>query len=89
MNRIEVFKKTEDDWYPNYQILMVRVTYHGNIALPTEDVPFYRVSVWGADDCGMEYDTDNEKEAYTIFMQTIGLKYVNMADLKQLGFVPA
>lgn len=89
MNRIEVFKETLDDWYPNYHGNLVRVTFHGNIASPEEDTPYYRVSVWGADDCGMEYDTESERVAHTIFMEVIGLKTVNWEELSELGFVSA
>ena len=45
--------------------------------------------MWGNDDLGMEFDTENEKIALTIFMQVIGLKYVNVDYLMDLGFVQA
>jgi hypothetical protein len=45
--------------------------------------------VWGNDDDGMEYDCDNETEAWTMFLQVIGMKFVNKEDLKKLGYVPA
>lgn len=89
MNRTEVFKETIDNWCPNYHGTLVRVTYHGDIEAWRKGVPCYRVSVWGNDDIGMEYDTEDEKEALAVFMHVIGYPYVNMINLKQLGFVPA
>lgn len=89
MNRCEVYKETTDDWCPNFHGNLVEVTFHGNITRPKQDIPVYRVSVWGNDDLGMEFDTEDEKTALTIFMQVIGLKYVTFVDLKQLGFVPS
>lgn len=53
--KIEVYKQTEDEWYPSYWseelANMVRVVY-----LDFIDHSGYRVAVWGADDCGMEKD---------------------------------
>lgn len=94
--RYSVYKTTTDNWCGNYQIItpystteLVEVKFHGNIASPNESVPYYRVSVWGNDDLGMEFDCDNEREANTIFMQVIGLESVTFKNLKSLGFVSA
>lgn len=81
----ERFKKTQDNWFPNYRDDVVRVTFHGNIG-SSED-PCCRVSVWGEDDCGMEYDCDTESEAWNIFLQVINMKYVNKAALKEMRFM--
>ena len=89
MQTITLFKNTTDNWCPNYHENLVQVTFHGNIQPYIKDDPCYRVSVWGADDMGMEYDTKNENEAYTLFMQVIGLENVNIVDLTELGFVSA
>ena len=93
--RFLVFKETSDDWYGNYIVTspyvkeLVEVEFHGNIAAPLEPVPFYRVSVWGNDDCGMEFDCDNEKLALSVFMEVIGWDDVKMEKLSDLGFKSA
>lgn len=96
--RFSVYKKTSDNWCGNYTIItphastdidLVEVKFHGNIASPQESVPYYRVSVWGNDDCGMEFDCDNEKLALTKFMEVIGLEIITFDALKQLEFISA
>ena len=93
--RFLVFKETSDNWYGNYIVTspyvkeLVEVEFHGNIALPKEPVPFYRVSVWGNDDCGMEFDCDNEKLALSVFMEVIGWDDVKKKKLSDLGFKSA
>ena len=49
----DLYWPTSDEWYPNYQRNTVRVRIHDQT---TGDNVFVRVSVWGADDCGMERD---------------------------------
>lgn len=92
MKRIEVFKETQDDWYPSYYLkqgnMLVSIMYHGNISHPGI-AAVYRTSVWGNDDCGMEYDSTNEAECWNVFLQVIGMNYVNRADLYALGFLSA
>lgn len=95
--RVEVFKPTQDDWYGSYNIngyyrgvkdpMMVEVIFNGNIGNAAD--PCWRTCVWGTDDCGMEFDCDTEAEAWNKFLQVIGMKFVNMVDLKNLGFVSA
>ena len=93
--RFSVFKETSDDWYGNYIVTspyvreLVEVNFHGNSALPTETVPFYRVSVWGNDDIGMEFDCDNEELAMSVFMEVIGWDDVKKKKLSDLGFKSA
>jgi len=80
------FKKTQDNWCGNYYNELVKLTFHGNIT-PYREIPTYRVSVWGNDNMGMEFDTKNERTAHFIFQQVIGLEYVNKTDLIKLNFV--
>ena len=94
--RFSVYKKTTENWCGNYKIMtpysttdLVEVKFHGNIASPIETVPCYRVSVWGNDDMGMEFDCDNEKLAMTKFMEVIRLEIITFDALKQLEFVSA
>ncbi len=96
-NRIVVYKHTSDSWYPEYQLTtpsynsknkLVQVTYHSNIAPPSHDCEF-RVSAWGDDDFGMEFDTKSENEAWLKFIAVIGLTDVTHEALVKLGFIPA
>ena len=90
-----VFKRTTDNWYGNYKVVddcrvsdLVEVTFCGNISL-NEQSPIYRVCVWGNDDCGIEFDTENEATAWNVFLQVIGNDDVTMKLLKQLNFMVA
>jgi len=49
----------------------------------------WRTCVWGTDDCGMEYDCDNGAECLEKFLQVIGMDYVDMEELTNIGFVSA
>lgn len=93
MNRVDVFKLTEDNWYPPYYI-------DNNAAVMVSFTPLrseenqceqWRVCVWGNDDCGMEKDFafNEEAKAWCCFLEVIGMEYVNMKDLKKLGFYSA
>lgn len=97
-NRIDVFKPTDDDWYPSYQLYdlwdevknqtLVRVSFLGNISPPGR-MPVFRVCAWGNDDFGMELDLTEEALAFNIFLQIIGKNVVNRQDLKEFGFISA
>ena len=98
--RVSVFKETQDNWCGSYNmndwyegrknIMLVEVIFNGNITVndPTR-VPVWRTCVWGNDDCGMEFDCATETEAWNKFSQVIGMKYVNMVELRNLGFIGA
>ena len=80
--RVEVFKETDDDWYPNYHKRLVKVIFHRQLT----DGKF-RTSVWGADDTGMCKDYDTREEAYANFELIIAQQAVNKEWLQtQLGF---
>lgn len=61
----EFYLPTQDNWYPNFERNTVRVSVvflaprqikSLRSALKTSDVKEVRISVWGADDFGMERD---------------------------------
>jgi len=97
--RVEVLKPTQDNWYGNYTVDgyngvkdqgCVEVIFNGNItAYDPTLAPVWRTCVWGNDDCGMEYDCDNETQAWNMFLQVIGMKFVNKQALRDLGYVSA
>jgi hypothetical protein len=82
-------KLTQDNWCPNYLDRYVEVTYIENISPPGKKKKISRVCVWGEDDCGMEMDFEDKKVALKIFMNVMEMKFVNMRELKDLGFVTA
>jgi len=83
---VNVFKRTTDDWYGSYRLdntdngMLVEVGFANLDGL-------FRVSVWGTDDCGMEFDRESENEAWNIFLGVIGMENVNRKELIDLGFV--
>lgn len=93
---IDVFKRTEDDWYGNYKVVgdcrvsdLVEVSFTQTGPDPKQGQGEWRVCVWGNDDCGMERDYTDETEALNMFYQVIGWDFVNINRLKNNGFVSA
>ena len=86
MNRhtVEVFKKTSDEWCPNYPGDTVEISYLGKI-----DDEVYRVCAWGRDDCGMDFDHESESVVWQKFIEVISLEDVTFEKLKEMGFVSA
>ena len=92
--RVEVLKCTNDNWCGSYQIvsdyngaanqMLVEVSFNG-----LTDDGTWRTCVWGSDDCGMEFDCATEAECWNKFLQVIGMDYVDMVALQELGFVSA
>lgn len=85
--RIRVFKRTNDNWYPSYQIQndcrvknLVEVSF-----IQLDDVTF-RCCVWGADDFGMEKDDTNESIIWNLFLQVISWETVDKSKLEEFGF---
>jgi hypothetical protein len=81
MIRTEVFKKTNDDWYGNYENNTCKLIYIGQLS---DDL--FRVAVWGNDDFGIYKDFETEKEAIEIFEKLKETKVINHKDLYDLGF---
>jgi hypothetical protein len=89
-NRIVVFKLTDEDWHPSFKIegkygpSVLKVAHH-------EKSPngIHRVSVWGGDDFGMEFDTDDYGMAWSVFLRICGMPTVTQQALKNLGFITA
>lgn len=87
-----VFKRTQDNWYPSYQL-------YNNFSVPDDyeqlvEVSFmellngkWRVCVWGNDDMGME--KDYPYRSWTEFINIISMEFVNQDRLREMGFHPA
>lgn len=95
INDLNVFVPVDEDWYPSFtvkwqgEIKLVRVTLHETCLLFKD--PFTRVSIWGADDCGMEKDylaTDFEK-ARADWLMVVQKKKLTRAWLYEQGFINA
>jgi hypothetical protein len=92
--RQECFIPTSEDWSPNFDA-KGRPDRQGHyVLLKLAEFPDrlgYRVSVWGADDRGMEHDflASEVNEAQQLFELVRGCGPVNMKDLKSVGFVYA
>lgn len=81
--KLQSFKKTQDDWCPNYRHNTVRL-----FCCPLADGKF-RVAAWGNDDFGMEFDYNTEKLARDMYEFLNRQKYINVRLLKDLGFKSA
>jgi len=96
--RIEVLKPTNDDWCGSHIVqdwpsptgpgtveqMFVSVVFNGMIG-----DGIWRTCVWGTDDCGVEFDCDNEAECWNKFLQVICMYYVDMEELSNIGFESA
>jgi len=88
MKPIDVFKKTDEDWYGNFKIKddhrypdrFVR------LSLSQLDNKEYRVSVWGNDDLGMELDFVDKSVARDLFSKLCLKDVINRRLLLSLGF---
>lgn len=87
--RVEVYKNTTSSWYPEYTLnnkdKLVRVSF---IKLRDNS---WRVCAWGDDDFGLEKDflRTQEKEAWCLFLEVIGLDDVTHQALTERGFYGA
>jgi hypothetical protein len=89
----EVYKRTDDDWYPSYKLVstdntedLVLVSYYAD---PTGTFEFkYQISAWGNDDFGVNkwFNEMDEYKAWTLFLEIIGQEKVNWEYLHDLGF---
>ena len=96
IDTITVLKPTKDYWYPNFKGNRVQVSIH----IPDNEYMAYnpsaytaRVSVWGADDCGMEKDffgSEGRKKAKELFHLLVNEhEYVNFTTVKNYGLISA
>ncbi len=75
------YRFTTDEWYPNYTNNQVRLRV-GSLSNGS-----WRVSVWGADDFGMEFDLKTRHQALMIYQELPSI--ITIKHLEQIGFVPA
>ena len=94
--RIEVYKKTHDEWYPEYQLATKNWVYEKKIVEVSfleltrlDEKPQWRCCVWGADDDGRDFDSYVREEAWKMFLTVIAMEYVDKKVLEKLGFINA
>lgn len=86
--KIEVFKRTTDYRFsPPYKLDTCETQLVDVSLTITEEA--YRLSVWGADDMGMEREFTSENKARQTFMEIIGLEDVTVQSLIDLQFEEA
>lgn len=79
---IECYKKTTDNWVPNYQVDLVKIMLILNI--PHVPTPYSKVVITGDDDLSMEFEGTNE-ECYNKFLQVIALEDVTFDEVEKIG----
>lgn len=91
MIRIEIFKRTHEDWYPSYYVNKGTATEEKLLKVSFLQLSNgqYRCCVWGNDDKGMDFDTKYEAVARDLFHRLAELDSIIEEDLKLMGFVPA
>lgn len=77
----EFYRKTDDNWYPNYNQDEVRVRYMGQLSDGT-----FRIICEGADDESLEFDFKSEIEAQVEFNYLSGLLVINKDMLLNRGY---
>ncbi len=86
---------TQDNWYPNFERNTVLVRVSEWINASKDSKYMFRVSVWGADDDGMERDTFVSKKERVEFREALLKEVDNFPNplnkdwLKSKGFVRA
>lgn len=89
--RISVFKPTQEDWHPAWQLTS---WWRGKRGQRLVEVSFlelldgeWRVCVWGADDHGLEFDSEDRVIIWALFKAILHLPYVTHEWLTTQGFV--
>jgi hypothetical protein len=93
MQRRTFRRFSSDDWYPCFPDSLVEVSFMrldrwDGKSYHTQEGP-WRICVWGADDCGMEIDTEDRELAERIFEELKDSSNIKRSRLIQLGFVSA
>lgn len=97
MKRREFYKEVSDDWYPNWKITTENYPekFHGDVVkvsvFPLQSsTNLWRICVWGADDMGMELDSENRNVVEAFYILIANQEGPISAEwLSSLGFVRA
>lgn len=77
-------KPTSDDWHPNYEGNLVKISFHEGIWKEKE---YYNIVVRGADDCALIYNSEDKADFKTILAWISNLSLINKETLLQRGFI--
>ncbi len=80
------YKKTEDDWFPSYEIEYQGILKLVGISCSQRPDGKIVILVYGSDDFGMIFEPENLDEAEQMINKIIGVKFVNIVWLEDLGF---
>lgn len=90
VERVSVFKYTEDDWYPPFYLRHnAEETYklvEVSLLEYSTKLGTFCVCAWGEDDFGLEKEFSNLEEAKQVFEDIISQKLVSTEYLRNLGF---
>jgi hypothetical protein len=89
MIKTTIFKATNSDWIPSFKVSnggkfvssLVRISM-----MLLHDGKTYRICAWGADDFGMEYDSENITDINHTWIHIVAADTVDMSWLTALGF---
>lgn len=89
MKKYTVYKETSDDWCPSYELsthFQTDIKSMAQVNFGGLSDGMYRVSVWGADDIGMNIDFKSDFNALSMFLKVLQLDDITMDKLTELGF---
>lgn len=97
MDKITVYKETKENWYPSFSI---RNNHMNNPEKEQKLVAVYFsqlydksliVSVWGADDLGMEkvFPPSEREQAFELFLTIISRRSITYDFVESLGLIGA
>jgi hypothetical protein len=91
----QAFVFTKEDWHGSYKLAgwfrgqqnlaLLHVKFHGKLNTLNGETIF-RTAVWGSDDFGMEYDSDDEQKVFDLFVKITQMGNVTRKALEKLGF---
>jgi hypothetical protein len=83
MNLIEVYKQTNDNWYPSFKLLdnhnLVLISF-----FKYDDCDEWCVCAEGNDDMSIEINFDTKNKAWQFFVEVIGNEFVDIEYFQSL-----
>jgi len=86
------FKETTNNWYGNFKISEDQRHVgkrYVHVSLLELNNGQFRCCVWGNDDLGMEYDSEEYKTVENLFLDIALKDVINFKDLEEMGFIDA
>ncbi|MCA9495833.1 MAG: hypothetical protein KC589_02735 [Nanoarchaeota archaeon] len=90
MKRIEIFKKTKDNWYDNYYLKNFPIEENKLVNIVFLQMccsqPLWYISIHGNNDYEYKRIFDNELEATEIFLEILQQEYISKEFVETLDF---